>query len=83
MTLLSKIERGERIPTKGQITKLANYFCIDENELAAEATAEKIVFEYGLNDVTLEAVLLVKEKMTSYLDKKEENDNHRNLKGNI
>ncbi|MDR2618284.1 MAG: helix-turn-helix domain-containing protein [Treponema sp.] len=66
MTLLSKIERGARMPTKDQITKLANYFCLDENELAVEAAAEKILFEYGLNDITFEAVSLVKERIAPY-----------------
>jgi transcriptional regulator with XRE-family HTH domain len=83
MTLLSKIERGERIPTREQIAKLANYFCIDENGLAAEATAEKILFEYGLNDVTFEAVSLVKEKMASYyVEKGTKMNNHNILGGN-
>ena len=66
-TLLSKIERGERFPTDEQICRLASYFDIPFDELKAQVIADKIVTEYGHEEVTLEAVKMVKERATAYL----------------
>jgi transcriptional regulator with XRE-family HTH domain len=66
MTLLSKIERGERLPTDEQILRLAGHFGLDEKQLAIEATAGKILAEYGYNDVTYGAVSFVQEEMKKY-----------------
>jgi len=63
MTLLSKIERGERLPTNDQIQRLARYFDLDEKQLTVEATAGKILTEYGYNEITYAAVMYVQEKM--------------------
>ena len=41
MTLLSKFERGERLPTNEQILRLAGHFGLDEKQLAVEAMAGK------------------------------------------
>lgn len=70
MTMLSKIERGERLPTIEQIKRLANFFQLNENELLAKLTAEKIVKDYGINETTLNAVQLVEEQITNYLSQK-------------
>ena len=69
MTLLSKIERGERLPTFEQAKRLAAHFQIDENELLTKLTAQKILKEYGLNESTLKAVGLVEEQIAAYLTK--------------
>lgn len=66
MTLLSKIERGERLPTNEQILRLAGHFGLDEKQLAIEATAGKILTEYGYNDVTYGAARYVQEEMQKY-----------------
>lgn len=66
MTLLSKFERKERIPTTEQAKRIAAYFSMDINELAIELTAEKIIFEYGLNDITYKAANLVREAYVEY-----------------
>ena len=66
MTLLSKFERKERIPTKEQAKKIAFYFDIDYERLNVELTAEKIITEYGFNDTTFEAVNLVRECLSEY-----------------
>ena len=63
-TLLSKIERGERLPTVEQVEKLASFFGILENELKVQFIAEKIIKDYGINDITLRATFLVQEKIT-------------------
>ena len=67
--LISKIERGERLPTTEQIIKLARYFKISENELKIKATAEKIIKEFGATNITYNAVNLVMEQLTPYLKK--------------
>ena len=66
MTLLSKIERGERLPTNDQTQRLAMYFDLDKKQLAVEATAGKILTEYGYNEITYAAVMHVQEKMKTY-----------------
>jgi HTH-type transcriptional regulator, competence development regulator len=70
MTMLSKIERGERLPTVEQIKKIATFFQHNENELLIKLTAEKIVKDYGTNETTLNAVQLVEEQITNYLSQK-------------
>ncbi|MBS1572833.1 MAG: helix-turn-helix transcriptional regulator [Bacteroidetes bacterium] len=67
--LLSKLERGERLPTDEQIKKLAKYHNVAEADLKVKATAERIIKEYGVNDTTYEAVNLVMEQITPYIKK--------------
>lgn len=61
--MLSKIERGERLPTSEQIKKIAKHFKVSENNLRSRLTAEKILRKYGANDVTLNAISIVKEEI--------------------
>ena len=65
-TLLSKIERGERLPTEKQIEKLAQYFNIPLDDLRARAIADKIIDEYGINSSTLRAIGIIKEHFKGY-----------------
>ena len=67
--LLSKLERGERLPTTEQIKKLSKHYKVLEAELKVMATAEKIIKEYGVNEITYDAVNLVIEHITPYLKK--------------
>jgi HTH-type transcriptional regulator, competence development regulator len=67
--LLSKIERGDRLPTIDQLKRLCKYFKVAEADLKVMHTAEKIIKEYGVNDTTYEAVRLVKEQITPYINK--------------
>jgi transcriptional regulator with XRE-family HTH domain len=66
MTLLSKFERGERLPTGEQVKRLAGHFGIDSQQLAVETTAKKIISEYGYNDVTYKALNMVMESFAEY-----------------
>ncbi len=66
-TLLSKIERGERLPTEAQLVKLAKYFGLALEEVRAQVIADRIVSEYGHHSTTLQAVRIVRERATSYL----------------
>jgi transcriptional regulator with XRE-family HTH domain len=66
MTLLSKFERGERLPTSKQIQRRAGHFDLDEKQLAVEATAGKILTEYGYNEITYGAAMYIQEEMQKY-----------------
>ena len=67
--LLSKIERGIRLPTAKQIRMLSAYYKIPESDLIIKVTAEKIIKDYGINETTYEAVTLVKEQLTLYINR--------------
>ncbi len=64
--LLSKLERSERLPTTEQVKRLAMFFNLNENELLAKVAAERIIKEYGLGDVTQQAVKMVQEQLVNY-----------------
>lgn len=64
--MLSKIERGERLATTEQAKRLATFFKIDEADLLAKLTAEKIIKDYGANQLTLNAVMMVQEQLLNY-----------------
>lgn len=64
--LLSKIERGDRLPTNEQIVRLASYYDIAEADLKAQQTAEKILREFGANETTFQAIQLVSEELKAY-----------------
>ena len=66
VTLLSKFERNIRFPTNIQINRIAKYFNISSIELSAIVVSNKIVNEYGINDVTSKAIILVSEQIASY-----------------
>jgi transcriptional regulator with XRE-family HTH domain len=66
MTTLSKFEHQERRPTEEQLKKLARYFEVSAEELLAELTAEKILYEYGVNEVTYNALNMVMESFAEY-----------------
>lgn len=70
--LLSKLERGERLPTDEQIKKLAKYYKVAETDLKVKATAERILKEYGANETTYEAIQLVREQLVPYSKKSKE-----------
>lgn len=70
--LLSKIERGERLPTLEQLKRLSDFFDVSEAKLKVKHTAEKILKEYGVNETTYDAIQLVNEQLTYYEKKAKE-----------
>lgn len=54
--LISKFERGDRIPTKEQVIRLARLYELDENELISAWLADKIVFEMRDEKMALQAM---------------------------
>lgn len=63
--LISKYERGERLPTKEQVVRLAKFYKIDENDLMAAWLADKILIELQHEKMALRAMKMVEEKIKS------------------
>jgi len=67
--LLSKIERGERMPTKDQVIRLAKFYKVDLNEFLIAFISDKLVYELQNEEVALKA-MQVAEKKINYIAKK-------------
>jgi transcriptional regulator with XRE-family HTH domain len=67
--MLSKIERGERLPTSEQLKRLAKYYNLSEEGLKVKHTAEKILKEFGANETTYNAIQIVNEQLMPYATK--------------
>ncbi|MFW5879872.1 MAG: helix-turn-helix domain-containing protein [bacterium] len=66
ISLLAKIERSERQPTKQQIKVISVVFNIDENELLNEFLSDQIAYKILDEEADLK-VLKVAESKVSYL----------------
>ncbi len=62
--ILSKVERGQRKPTREQVVKLAGYFKVKENDLLVAWLSDKLVYELEDEEVALKALQLAEEKVT-------------------
>lgn len=71
--LLSKIERGERIATKNQVTALAKFYEVNKQELLTCWLGEKIAYDIWSEDVADDA-LKIAEKHIHYLRSNEKKD---------
>ena len=75
-TQLSKFERNVRFPTIEQIYRISKHFNTSMSDLTALVVSNKIINNYGLNDVTSKAINLVSEQFISYnSDSKAKNEN--------
>lgn len=63
--ILSKMERGQRKASRGQVVKLADYFKVKENDLLIAWLADKLVCEVEDEEVALQAIHVAKEKIKS------------------
>ncbi len=61
--ILSKIERGNRKPSRAQVIKLAEFFTADERTLLVAWLSDKIVYEIGDEEIALEALMLAEEQV--------------------
>jgi transcriptional regulator with XRE-family HTH domain len=68
-SLLAKIERNERQPTKQLIKAVADYFNADEKELQNEFLSDQIAYKILDEEADL-AILKVAEQKVSYLKTK-------------
>jgi transcriptional regulator with XRE-family HTH domain len=66
--ILSKIERGQRRPTREQVVKLAEYFKVKENDLLIAWLSDKLVYEVENEDIALKALQVAEEKV-KYISK--------------
>lgn len=69
-TLISRIERGDRVPTEAQLPILAENLALDINELKKEWMAEKVLKIIKYSPIASE-VLLIAESRIAYLSKGE------------
>lgn len=63
VAILSKIERGERTPTKQQLQKIASALTINETELANALIAESIINELSSNENPIEILKIVQKEL--------------------
>ena len=68
-SLLAKIERNERQPTKQHIKQFATYFKVNEKELQNEFLSDQIAYKIFEEGADLE-ILKIAEKKVSYLKTK-------------
>ena len=61
--ILSKVERGQRKPTREQVVKLAAYFKLKENDLLVAWLSDKLVYEVEDEDMALKALQVAEEKV--------------------
>lgn len=61
--LLSKIERGERMPTKQQVVKLAQFFRVAVDIFVLAWLSDKVVNDIIDEDLAKEALKLAEEKI--------------------
>ena len=69
--ILSKVERGQRKPTREQVVKLAEYFKVKENDLLVAWLSDKLMYELEDEDVALEALQMAEEKVKYIVREKE------------
>ena len=61
--LLSKIERGERLPNKEQVLKFAKYFKTEKNELIIAWLSDRLVNELEDEDLAKDALKIAEQKI--------------------
>lgn len=61
--LLSKIERGERMPTKEQVLKLAKFYNVNADDFLIAFFSDKLVYELANEEVALKAVQAAEKKI--------------------
>lgn len=69
-SLLGKIERNERQPTKEQIKQVAKYFKLDEKDLLKEYLSDQFAFKIIEEEADLDT-LKVAERKVEYLKTKQ------------
>jgi transcriptional regulator with XRE-family HTH domain len=61
--ILSRIERGQRKPTRERVVKLAKYFKVNENDLLVAWLSDKLVYEVADEQNALKALQVAEEKV--------------------
>ena len=63
LSILSKIERGQRNATREHVIKLAEYFKVKKDELMVAWLSDKLVYELEDEDLALKAMQFAEEKI--------------------
>jgi len=61
--ILSRIERGQRKPTREKVVKLAKYFKVNEKELLVAWLSDKLVYEVKNESMALKALRVAEDKV--------------------
>ena len=67
---LSKVERGQRKPTREQVIKMAEYFKVAASDLLVAWLSDKLVHELEDEEVALQALEMAEEKGAYIISKK-------------
>jgi len=62
-TILSKIERDERLPTRDQVKALADFYKEQRNEVIIAWLSDKLYYEVQDEDLALQAMQVAEEKI--------------------
>jgi transcriptional regulator with XRE-family HTH domain len=69
-TLLSKIERNERMPTKEQVVLLSNFYKENKDDVIKAWISDKLVYEIQDEEFGLDALRLAEQKVKYKIGKK-------------
>jgi transcriptional regulator with XRE-family HTH domain len=69
-TILSKIERDERMPTKEQVKALSKFYKEQKNEIIIAWLSDKVVYEVQDEKFALQAMQVAEEKIKYVVNKK-------------
>ena len=69
-TILSKIERDERMPTREQVKALADFYKDQKNEVLIAWLSDKLFNEVQNEDLALQAMQVAEEKIKNNKTKK-------------
>jgi transcriptional regulator with XRE-family HTH domain len=67
-TILSKIERDERMPTKEQVDSLSDFYSENKNKVILAWLSDKVVYQLEGEELGLEAMKVAEQKI-KYLKK--------------
>lgn len=62
-TILSKIERDERMPTREQVKALSDFYREQKNDVIIAWLSDKLAYEVQDEDLALEAMKVAEEKV--------------------
>ena len=62
-TILSKIERDERMPTREQVKALSDFYKEQKNDVIIAWLSDKLAYEVQDEDLALEAMKVAEEKV--------------------
>lgn len=69
-SLLSRIERGDKKPTRAQVIQLSEILQANPRDMLADYLSERVVSTLRDEDVALEAILLAEQKITTLVKQK-------------